>query len=634
MCVPDFCHICLHCIFIANCYLIYFRSQHLMTMDVTPCNGCCYDDVNSEVDRLLMLLSMPYDHTYLVDHTCDTVPGICEMLLPDSSHSSDVTLVLELIDLLPEVCPSKELFIILLEQMDTFKDNEIFFALLPPLGVCIQKLPSKKHLSLAAALETLSAHITTLPTPNEPSECIVSLPSGFGIVEQRLAKAISALLDFITPFVNEVLQFCVSKRCQPSAARQILDISRCLLGLLSEPLSRINLCESVQEGDSSKTPCRECAERCVSLLVRLQPDIMKLIADAIEHKEVVDRQRNESMQNRQHASGDLAADEVEELYNVEQPLPVIGLAVLLYLVHSEKICNNSIPQVYQHSYLLEFNLHLVETLLTGRAVAVIHKGIILGTSLFTDVCIKSLSGSMFEHPKMLSLLEAVVAAMTSSRVKEVSQSAIRLLHTILKAFSVTGRSRLLEFLFVSCSNENIRGHAVSLLKDEIDEALSSGETSSFLAGNSLNHLLLKVFEPLPGGYRSNLLTSVSNRVMAALNLLRYLVIRDPRKENSTGIWDLLSHIEEKFLQPLRTGIMLCHTDVNAEIEKLKCVEHMSTGKQDADDRDKVVEFNIGDKCMPDLTAEQQKDAMHSALVSLDMMESVLCRVEQLINVQP
>lgn len=621
--------------FNGHCFLIYFRSQRLTTMDVTPCNGCRYDDVNSEVDRLLMQLNMPYDHTYLVDHTCDMVPGLCEMLLPDSSHSCDVTVVLELISLLPEVCPCKELFIILLEQMDTFKDDEIFFALLPPLGVCIQKLPSKKHLSLAAALETLAAHITTLPTPDEPSECVVSLPSGFGIVEQRLAKAVSALLDFITPFVNEVLHFSVSKRCQPSATRQTLDISRCLLGLLSEPLSRVSLCESVWEGDSSKTPCRECAERCVSLLVRLQPDIMKLIADAVEHKEVIDRQRNDSMRNRQRASGDPVADEVEELYNVEQPLPVVGLAVLLYLVHSQKICRDSIPQVYQHSYLLEFNLHLVETLLTGHAVAVIHKGIILGTSLFTEVGVKSLSGSMFEHQKMLSLLEAVFAAMTSARVKEVSQSAVRLLHTVLKAFSATGRSRLLEFLFVSCSNENVHGHAVSLLKDEIDEVLSSGETSSFLAGNSLKHLLLKVFEPVPGGYRSNLLTSLSDRIMAALNLLRYLVIRDPCKENSTGIWDLLSHIEEKFLQPLRTGIVLCRTDVNAEIEKLKCAERMSTGNpQDADDREKVVEFNIGDKCMPDLTAEQQKDAMHSALVSLDMMQSVLCRVEQLINIQP
>jgi len=603
-------------------------------MDIMLHNGCCYDDVNDEVDRLLMRLDMPYNHVYLIDHTCDTVPGLCEMLLPDSSHSIDVTLLLELIQLLPEICPPKELFVVLLEQMDTFKDDEIFLALLPPLGTCIQKLPSKKHLSLATALETLSAHITTLPTPVESSECVLSLPSGSGAVEQRLAKAVGALLDFVAPFTDEVLQLNVSKRCQPSAVRQISDITRCLLGLLDKPLSRVNLCTSVQEGDSSKMQCRECAERCVSLLVQLQPDIIKLIADAGEHREVIERQHNINVQQRQLASGDQLADDVEELYNLEQPLSLVGLAVLLYLVHAENICTDSIPQVYEHHYLLEFNLNLVEILLAGHEAFVIHKGIILGSSLFTNVGMKNLDGSIFEHQKMLSILEAVVAAMTSARVKEVSQSAIQLLRTILKSFNDTGRSRLLEFLFVSCSNENVQGHAISLLKDEINEALCSRETcSSFLAGNSLKYLLLKVFEPVAGGYRSNLLTSLSDRVMAALNLLRYLVIRDSCKENLTGVWDLLSSIEETFLKPLRTGIVLCRTDVNAEIQKFEHREHTSTVKQQApDDGHKVVEFSIGDQCMPDLTTEQQKEAMYSALISLDMMESVLCRIEQLIDI--
>ena len=235
---------------------------------------------------------------------------------------------------------------------------------------------------------------------------------------------------------------------------------------------------------------------------------------------------------------------------------------------------------------------------------------------------------------MLSLLEAVVTVMTSARVKEVSQSAIQLLHTVLKSFSDTGRSRLLEFLFVSCSNENVQGHAISLLKDEINEALSCHEMSSFFAGNSLKHLLLKVFESVTGGYRSNLMTSLSDRVMAALNLLRYLVIRDPCKENLTGIWDLMSGIEETFLKPLRTGIVLCRTDVNAEIQKLEENENPSTGKpQASSDGHKVVEFSIGDQSMPDLTTDQQKEAMRSALISLDMMESVLCRIEQLIDIQ-
>jgi len=606
-----------------------------MTMDAILCSVCSNDtNVSSKVDHLLMLLNVPYDYVYLVDHTCDVVPGLCEMLLQDSNHISDTTVVLELIQLLPEICPPKELFIVLLEQMDTFKDDVIFLTLLPPLSMCIQKLPSKKHLSLAAALETLTAHITTLPTPDEPSECILTLHSGSGVVEERLAKAVHALLDFIVPFVDEILQLSVSKRCQPSAAHQVLDITRSLLALLSQPLSRVSLCESVQEGGTTKTPCRQCAERCVFLLVQLHPDVIRLITDAVEQKETIEQQHSINMQHHEVAGGDLLADEAEELYSLEQPLSLVGLAVLLYLVHAEKICSDSIPHVYQHQYILEFNLHLVHTLLTQPAVAVVHKGIILGTSLFNDIGVKNLDGCIFEHEKMFCLLEAIVAAMTNARVKEVSQSAIWLLHTILKSFNTVGRSRLLEFLFVSCNNENVRGHTILLLKDEIDEALNSGESSSFLEGSLLKRLLLIVFEPVPGGYRSNLLTSLSDLVMSALNLLRYLVIRDSHEENVTGIWDLLSTVEENFLQPLRVGIVLCRTDVNMEIQMLESGKCTLAGEQKGSGvEDEIVEFNIGDQSMPSLTTEQQKEAMRSALISLDMMESVRCRVEQLIDTQ-
>ena len=604
-------------------------------MNAISSNGCGNDaDVNGKVDRILVLLNVPYGHVHLIDRTYDVVPELCEMLLPDSSHASDTTLVLELIQLLPEICPPKELFIVLLEQLDTFKDDEIFLTLLPPLCNCIQKLPSKKHLSLATALETLTAHITTLQTPDEPSECILTLPSGSGIVEERLAKVIHALIDFVVPFVEEMLQLSVAERCQPSANRQIWHVTHCLLALLGQPLSRVNLCASVREDDLSKTACRECAERCVSLLIQLHPDVIKLIVDSIEQKDSLEQQHNIIMQNRQLASGDLMADEAEELYNLEQPLSLDGLAVLLYLVHGEKICSGSIPGVYHHLYLLEFNLHLVHTLLTEQPVAAIHKGIILGTSLFNNIGVKNLDGNVFEHEKMPCLVEAIVSAITNARVKEVSQSAIRLLRTILKSFNDVGRSRLLEFLFVSCSNENVRGHAILLLKDEIDEALSSGESSLFLAGTLLKHLLLKIFEPVPGGYRSNLLTSLSDRVMSALNLLRYLVIRDSRKENLTGVWDLLSSIKENFMQPLRVGIVLCRTDVSMEIQKLGSDEHCKPHGNDVEDD--VIEFNIGDQSMPSLTltTEQQKEAMHSALISLDMMESVRCRVEQLIDTEP
>jgi len=65
------------------------------------------------------------------------------------------------------------------------------------------------------------------------------------------------------------------------------------------------------------------------------------------------------------------------------------------------------------------------------------------------------------------------------------------------------------------------------------------------------------------------------------------------------------------------------------------MQKLSTSEQNnqhsRDGADAVVEYNIGDESVPDLTVDQQKEAMNSALISLDMMESVRCRVQQLID---
>lgn len=67
------------------------------------------------------------------------------------------------------------------------------------------------------------------------------------------------------------------------------------------------------------------------------------------------------------------------------------------------------------------------------------------------------------------------------------------------------------------------------------------------------------------------------RVMAALNCLRFLLLRDPVSVNETGIWSHIPHIEQGFIEPLHTGIKLSMAHYQARMTAV-VNEHKARGK--------------------------------------------------------
>ncbi|XP_010801597.1 glomulin isoform X2 [Bos indicus x Bos taurus] len=132
--------------------------------------------------------------------------------------------------------------------------------------------------------------------------------------------------------------------------------------------------------------------------------------------------------------------------------------------------------------------------------------------------------------------------------------------------------------------------------------------------------LLDLVLVLPEGAETDLLQN-SDRIMASLNLLRYLVIKDNEKDNQTGLWTELEKIENNFLKPLHTGLNMSKAHYEAEIknsqEVQKSKDHCS--------------LNVGREEIPNMPPEMQLKVLHSALFTFDLIESVLARVEELIE---
>uniref|UniRef100_A0A8C0KMV3 Glomulin, FKBP associated protein n=1 Tax=Canis lupus dingo TaxID=286419 RepID=A0A8C0KMV3_CANLU len=116
------------------------------------------------------------------------------------------------------------------------------------------------------------------------------------------------------------------------------------------------------------------------------------------------------------------------------------------------------------------------------------------------------------------------------------------------------------------------------------------------------------------------------RIMASLNLLRYLVIKDNEKDNQTGLWTELAKIENNFLKPLHTGLNMSKAHYEAEIKNSQENSQVQKSKD-------LCSVTVGGEEIPNMPPEMQLKVLHSALFTFDLIESVLARVEELIEIK-
>ncbi|XP_013909100.1 PREDICTED: glomulin isoform X1 [Thamnophis sirtalis] len=130
---------------------------------------------------------------------------------------------------------------------------------------------------------------------------------------------------------------------------------------------------------------------------------------------------------------------------------------------------------------------------------------------------------------------------------------------------------------------------------------------------------------LPEGAETDLLQH-SDRIMASLNLLRYLFIKDKEDDNKTCVWTELYKIESNFLKPLHTGLNMSRAHYEAEIKRKK-----ENKKAEPHSSKQPLTQLITKAKMSGITKDMELQALHSALFTFDLMESVLARVEELIE---
>ncbi|XP_033754408.1 glomulin-like isoform X1 [Pecten maximus] len=523
---------------------------------------------------------------------------------------------------------AKELLLALLEQTDTFNDDVKWKALLDGIQQTLLKLPSKRYHSLDIALSTIHAHIKSLPEPTDhelegEENKLLELDSEV----QRITDVLLGFLAFVEPFVLEVSMNNSAVDRQKSK-HQIVMLQKYLLSLLNHPLVFLDLafCEKQQER-KAKGYARMCVEKTMKFLCELCPNFFKTITDSLEDIELSKLSAKRSVEKKEEDEKEVSdfVDNWAECKD-EGLIPLPSLACLSYLLLVEGLGLEHFPVVYTHKYLLEFNLQFVLLLFQKQESLIVSKGVRLLEVLIRGITPATFTVEDLDNPNYTKTLNCLINVMIRCPVKEVRGAAVQMFSTYIQMFTLPARVQIYEMIFNTCRHSGVVGYSIQLVKDQIDTTLKQENPDTEFLGLNLKRML-KFVSQLEEGAESDLLES-SDRVIPTLNLIRYLILRDPIACNVTGFWSYYEDLEKEFFGPLRLALDFSKSHYKLELQNFK------EGKASVEKGMELgVNISVAGMPMPKVPRSQQIQIVESALNTFDLIDSLLSRIIELADSQ-
>ncbi|KAM9239526.1 glomulin isoform 2-T2 [Leptosomus discolor] len=495
---------------------------------------------------------------------------------------------------LAQLCNPKELFLGLLEQIEQTSGERVcqtVMLLLQPLQTVLLKLQNKKAYSVGLSLAMIMNQLTPLPVPYTKQQ----------IQEDKLGlcQCCNAVVDFAKPFVNEVV-----KNMEKSSEYNDMELKEELLKFCMKSLKYPLLTAQLEQLEGiEEHPFRHFATEIVNILW----DIRELIPLVFLHRK-----------------GKSPHWENEEFADIERKDSADSLACLSYLMFVQHFGMDCFPVVFSPSYLLQCNMMHIEVLLKRTEESVLSKGLDLFESCLLRMEDNSLLHQYLEFRVFINVPQDLVKVMTLCPIEHVRKKSLSILQLFIDKFDAEGKYTLFRCLLKTSNHAGVEGYIIKNIKDQVHLSLTARDNIWFTGHHLIS--LLDLVLLLPEGAETDLLQH-SDRIMASLNLLRYLVIKDCESDNQAGVWTALAKIEQNFLKPLHVGLNMSKAHYEAEIKNKK------ENRREAHSSNAVCSVTVGGEKMPAMTTEMQLQVLQSALFTFDLIESVLARVEELIEVK-
>lgn len=513
---------------------------------------------------------IPVITTFLTGHYSSHKPVVyncCENLIKTIAENSN-----------PE-----EALLQLIEEIEECSDDIKFLSLLKPLHQIILRIPNKRINSLAWGFNSIQSFLNKCELPQK--EKLVGK-------EKMLLDTNNQVLRIINLY-NELLLFYKLVFKLPidnESNEQKKVICKFLVDLLGYPLVYLDM--EIFNNIKSKT--RIIAEKIIQ-------DILKINCDPVSLLKLKSNIKN----------GELIAP-----HNLSK-------ASLFYLIFHEHICIQQVIKVYDPLYFFHFSLDLVNSLLESDHFILAEKGLKLADSLLLHVGHLELPYLILDSPHHSHFCKNLAKVIVFNDLEYLRKSALRIYKKYLISFENHGFYLLIYNLMLTLNHSGLIGYTITLYKDNLVSELSKNQSylSTYFKGQKLM-MLLEKFCFLHKNEETDLI-EISDQIIASLNLLRFLAIRD--KENVTEIWDHFKILEKTYFKYLRLGLDLARAHYELKIKEIK---------EEPRDKNKLtaeVSLMVAGQNLNEMSKSEKLKVLESSLTVFDMIESLLTRLLECIE---
>lgn len=522
-----------------------------------------------------------------------------------------------------------EVILELLEVIDTTKNDNTVVSILKALQICLLKQRERRARSLEWCLNSIQLYVSDLPLSPELRHRLESEEEQFLEEQDEVRRIISFyfyLFLFYEPILKNILDNPVPNDTyfrNNGLTRQ--NILACfVIQLFDEPFACLDLSmpsndQSDKLGKHTNEYTRQCIQSLINHITQLMVDPLRLLTYGEKRARwpYVLPECDDSMMNSLPPT---------DIFLIEEKAPLTGLSVLFYALFAENLLPENTPKVYRAVYTFEMGLYFATDLLSSVEESIRTKGIRLASKLLENLRLEQLGDDTLELDIHITFLTNLVNVLDSTQVRRNSKFGIELLKSYIMRFeTIEAKHFHIRRLLKTVDNNKICSFLVTIYKNIIADQLNTADANEHFAispycrDNELHTLLFDHICTIPDGVETDILKH-NDLILAALNILRFLVIRDV--QNRTMLWDYIGEVQDKFLKPLREALDCSRAHYRLEEKRIQ--------EKKSPDIDCEVSSLTGNDYMA-MSAENRLQVLSIGQNTFDLIESLMSRLNECIE---
>ncbi|CAL1593174.1 unnamed protein product [Knipowitschia caucasica] len=483
-------------------------------------------------------------------------------------------------------CPKKSLqsLMELLKDIDPGAISETIVILTPHLQTVLLRLDTDQASSLGLCLSSLHSQLCRLPVPYSQEQ---EDPYGLG-------ACCSALAAFTRPFVQKVkLNSSKWVTSKEDEGLRVEILNFCMRSL-REPLLEAQL------EKSRVSPLWLFANYIMMTLYEVQEPLPELLFFNSLRKYIP---------------------------NNEQC--VESRACVAYLLFVQQISTDSFPAVFSPTFILQGNMQYIDQLLSSKNESYLLKGMELYTKSLETIEDRSLSVKLLELSIFCSVSQKLCCILRECPIKHLKENGLQILQLFIDKLNTEAKHKFFRCMLKTCHHSGIEGFIVKHIRNEVEFSLKSENENKWFLGPELSPLLGLVLG-LPQGPETDLLNNM-DKIIESLNLLRYLLLRGKELAIHTEVWTELCRLRDKYLKMLRVCLSLSRAYYTSELKSQLEDRKLMAQEIRAAAKDKALLLKIKHKQerVSSLPPEVRHQVLESAMVTFDLMESLIFRIEEI-----